>query len=735
MRFSSFYLLFLAGSAIGADSPSFINEVMPVLSRSGCNMGACHGNLNGKGGFKLSLRGEDSAFDHERLTREHFGRRINIFQPETSIILQKAVGLIAHEGGPRFSVESPEYQILADWIRHGATFDSKSAPKIVALDVRPRLIIKFEADQEMPQLLVTGRFSDGTVRNLTHLCNYDLAEEGIVAVAQDGKLQRLSLGETTIAVRFQQFQLPIVVAIAPNRTDYQPPAANPPHPIDALIQQQLHLRRITPAPLADDAIFLRRSYLDLLGILPTPSEAKAFLEQKDTEKRTKLIDELLKRPELAHHWAQKWSDLLRNEEKALDAKGVKVFYEWIRSQIAGDQPLNEFAAAIVSARGSSYQRPETNLYRSLRDPYSRAEAVAQVFLGVRIGCAKCHNHPFDQWTQQDYHQFAATFSQIDYRVLSNNRKDQLDQHEFSGEQQIFVNLKLSMPNPKGGLSLQPRLLGEMEALAANSDYLGQLGNWLSNPQNQFFARAQANRIWYHLFGKGLVEPNDDFRASNPPVNEPLLNFLATEFRKHHFRLKPILRLIMTSDAYQRRSSEETEHADERHFSRMMVRPFQAEVLHDAVAQMLGTKPKIAGYPVGMRAGELPALPAVARGKTADASSRFLKTFGKPERLLTCDCERNDDPGVLQSFQLLNGDLLQSLLTEPDNRLAGYLPVSSPSQIAASIEDLYWWGFTRRPSHAELNKLVDYVLRSTDRRAAFEDIAWSMINAKEFLLKR
>lgn len=722
-------LLGLALSA-RADPVSFRQEVMPVLARAGCNQGACHGNLNGKGGFKLSLRGEDPAADRAAMTRGMLARRIDPLRPDDSLLLRKATGRVPHEGGPRFAVGSPEYRLLRAWIAGGCPDDTP--PKLTRLDVTPASAILFDPAHRV-RIEVRGRFADGSVRDLTHLAVFDPTAAGVVNIAPDGTVTRVRHGELNVVVRYLDRQVPVTLAFLPARESFTWTDVPLTNPVDRHLFPQLKALRLSPSPPAPDAMFLRRAYLDALGVLPTAAEARAFRDDPSPGKRERLIDTLLARPEFADHWAQKWSDLLRNEEKALDRKGVRVFHQWIRDAIAAGKPLNEFARELVAARGSTYQNPPANLYRSLRDPYGRAEAVAQVFLGVRLQCARCHNHPFDRWTQDDYHQFAALFGRIDYRVLENNRRDRLDKHEFDGEQVVFLARDGGLKHPRTDELPIPRLLGN-ERPAPAGDPLAGVADWLAGPDNPFFARAQANRVWFHLMGRGLVEPNDDFRSSNPPVNGPLLDDLARHLRDSRFDLRALVRLIMTSRAYELSSAPAGTNADDDlHFSKALVRPLQAEQLLDAVARATGSAPKFDGYPAGTRAGQVAALPQERRSRQGADAERFLKAFGKPERLLTCECERSADVGLVQAFQLLTGEMLQEMLADPGNRI-GQLLAAGRSD-AEIIEDLYLSALSRRPTAEEGRKLAALVAKAKDRRAGLEDVAWGLVNAKEFLLRR
>ncbi|MSR54523.1 MAG: DUF1549 domain-containing protein [Gemmataceae bacterium] len=720
------------GAQAHAANVSYQQEVAPVLSRAGCNSGACHGNLNGKGGFQLSLRGESPSTDLITLTRDTLARRTDPMHPDDSLLLLKATGRVGHEGGPRFSLDSQEYRIVRDWIAAGCLDDAPARPRLTRFEVTPASQLLFEPADHV-RIEAQAHFADGSRRNVTHLVTFEPTAAGIVNIASDGTVTRLRSGELNVLVRYLDRQVAVTLAFLPKRENFvwvDLPLSNP---IDRQVYAQLKTLRLTPSPPADDATFLRRAFLDAMGILPSEEEARAFLKDGSANKRERLIDSILARPEFADFWAQKWGDLLRNEEKSLDQKGVRVFHQWLRDSIASDKPLNVLAREVIAARGSTYQNPPANLYRSLRDPYSRAEAVAQVFLGIRIQCARCHNHPFDQWTQEDYHQFAAVFGQIDYRIVENKRRDRLDAHEFAGDQIVFLRREGGLKHPRTQELLAPRLLGSSEP-TKESDPLRLLANSVDRVDNPFFAKAQANRVWYHLIGRGLVEPIDDFRVSNPAENAPLLELLAKSFADNGFSLKSLVRLILSSRVYQHSASPAGTNAeDDRHFSKSLVQPLEAEQLLDAVANVTGTKLKFDGFPAGTRAGQVAALAQERRSKKSAEAERFLKSFGKPERLLTCECERAEDVGLSQAFQLLTGEMLQDMLSEPENRLGRML--KEGKQDAEAIESLYLTALSRYPTTEELTRLVAFVGKAKDRRPALEDVMWGLVNAKEFLLRR
>jgi hypothetical protein len=738
MRLRFLAALFVLASPLTATAGevSFERDVLPVLTRAGCNAGACHGNLNGKGGFKLSLKAEDAASDFAALTRDMLARRTDPIRPDESLILKKATAQVPHEGGARFAQKSNEYATLRSWIAHGCKQDTPGGPTLAKLVVTPANKILVDPADRF-RVSAVAHFSDGSTRDVTSLIAAEFTQVGVAKINPDGEVIREQTGEVVLLVRYLSQVEPVRVVFLPNRPIPEASTLTANNEIDRLVFAQLKELRLKPAELAADHVFLRRAYLDAIGVLPTPDETRAFLASTDPKKREKLIDSLLERPEFAEFWAQKWSDLLRNEEKALDKKGVAVFYKWITSQLAADRPLNEFAREILAARGSTYANPPANFWRAIRDPLQRSESVAQVFLGIRVGCARCHNHPFDRWTIDDYYGFGALFARVDYRVLENKRKDDLDKHEFVGEQLVWQNRTAEMQNPRTKLPAKPRFLGaSTPELDDNSDRLAAVADWVASPTNPFFAKAQVNRIWLHLMGRGLVDPNDDFRATNPPTNPELLDWLAKDFAAGGFRLKRTVKTIMTSRTYQLAATarDRSTMSDDLHHSHAAVLPLEAEQLLDALSQVTGVPVQFRGYPLGMRANQIPAPPQSGRRHGAESmGEQFLKTFGKPDRLLTCECERNDDPGLLQAFQLITGELMNSLVKDSDNRLGKMLAAGKSD--TEMLEEFYLAALSRRPTESESKKLLAYLAAAKDRRAAWEDVLWALLNSKEFLLRR
>ena len=717
--------LVLLIATASAQPVSFRNDVMAVISKAGCNAGTCHGNANGKAGFKLSLRGEDPGFDHQALTRDIFSRRTNPLDPDQSLILLKATAQVPHEGGARFRKDSPEYQILRSWIVDDLANDVAAAPTVTRLEVAPSELILLDPTNQV-QLTAHAIFSNGTRRDVSSLAVYEPSSQ-MVTVDRDGWVTAAKSGEVTVTVRYLERQVPVRLAFVPARPNFvwtKPPARNF---IDEHVFAKLRSLRVNPSKLCTDSEFVRRAHLDVLGILPAAGEARAFVQTKRRDKRAQLIDDLLQRPEFADFWALKWADLLRNEEKVLDRKGVQLFHRWIRNSIADDKPLDQFVRELLSARGSTYAQPAGSYLRALRDPIARAESTAQVFLGTRLQCAKCHNHPFDRWTQADYYDWAQVFSPVGYKVLENTRRDNLDKHEFVGEQIIWAGNEKPIANPRTGKPAQKRFLGEQ------GRHSESLADWITD--QPIFAQSQVNRIWFHLMGRGIVDPIDDFRPTNPPGNRALLEALADEFARHKFSLRHMVRLIMNSRTYQLSAlPNDTNRDDESNFARASILRLSAEQLLDAQSQVTGVPVQFDGYPRGMRATQLPGVRAVrARQRKMSDEDQFLAMFGKPMRLLTCECERSSETSMGQAFHLISGPTINDFLTASDNRLAQLL--ASNKSDAAIVDELYWSALSRPPAASELTKATALLSKTTDRRATLEDLTWALLNAKEFVLRK
>jgi hypothetical protein len=708
-----------------SSAPSYRLDVAPMLSKAGCNMGACHGNINGKGGFRLSLRNDDPSFDFDSLTRDALGRRIDRTDPARSLAFLKPAGLVVHEGGRRFSADSPEAKALIGWVAAGSVDDKDRAPRLVRLKTWPgdRLV---SAPCLSQQLIVTAEFSDGSTHDVTRQAAYDVSEPTKVQVSPDGLVAVTAPGEAVVSVRYGTGRGTVRLAFLADRPAF---AWDGPHertPLDAAVFAKLKQLKVRPSPLVDDATFLRRLSLDTLGVLPTPEEVRAFLADQDPEKRSRWVDRVLQRDEFADFWALKWADLLRNEEKAMGEKGAWIFQRWLRDQFAADRPLDEFARDLITGRGSTWRNPAASFHRTNRDPQAAAEAVSQVFLGVRLQCARCHNHPFDVWTQDDYYGLAATFANLGRKTVNNVRRDSFDKHEINGDEIVYLDGKAQLAQPRSGQMMGPKALGG-PALDVRTDpnALDDLADWVTrdNPQ---FVRNLANRVWAHLMGRGVVDPVDDFRESNPPSNPALLDALADAFKADGMRLRPLVRMILSSSVYQLAARPDPTSADDEsnaNFAHATVKLLPAEVLLDAIGQALGAPESFSNAPPGSRATQLAGV---------KAGGEFLRVFGKPERLLTCECERSEATTLAQAFQLINGEAVRRKLTAEDNRVGQLLKAGVSDE--AVLDDLYLATLSRLPTDQEREALLEHVAAAHDRRKAWEDTAWALLNSKEFLLR-
>jgi hypothetical protein len=710
---------------------TFNRDVMAVLSKAGCNAGTCHGNINGKGGFRLSLRGQDPEFDFRQLVRSADGRRINRIDPEQSLMLLKATAQLAHQGGKRFDIESQQFAILTKWIERGLAGPDPQTPSVSRLSVSPSDQVVWDDDQNVP-LEVIADYTDGSTANVTTLAVYE-SSDPLVRISANGIVHFDRPGLVTVLVRYLDAQVPVRLAYRHRPAEFtwsDPPVNNF---VDRFVFDRLRQLEINPAPLADDSTFLRRVSLDLLGVLPSMEQAKAFVDDTSADKRRRVVDEMLQRPEFAQMWAQKWSDLIRNEEKTNDAVGVEKLHTWMRDSFLADRPLDEFVSQLIAGAGSTYENPPANFWRAHREPFIRAETTAQVFLGVRLQCAKCHNHPFDHWSQDQYYQWASLFAGIDYEIVENNRRDNLDKHEFVGDQIVKLDGDALVKNVRTGKDAAATFLGADEPVA--DDRIRRLGQWITSPENRMFAKTQANRIWFHLMGIGLVDPVDDLRLTNPASHPKLLERLADELVANDYSVKHLVRTIVLSRTYQLASDFPGTQGDPngyapQMFGRAVIRRLTAEQILDAQSHVLGLPAEFQGYPTGTRAIDIVGVQRV-RGKLNDGDL-FLRQFGKPERLLACECERSDQPTLGQALSLVGGDSLHRRLRAADNRIGKLLDESD--DVETVIDALVWTALSRPPTSDELSVTSAMIASSGDRRGVLEDFVWALLNAKELLFR-
>jgi hypothetical protein len=733
-------LLTSAASLTLGNAASFSTDVMQALSKAGCNLGTCHGNATGKGGFKLSLRGQDMALDHAALALEADGRRINPVQPEQSLLLLKATNALAHEGGKRFDTKSWEYAALRDWIQAGAPAAEKDAPRVKSISVSPPGGT-FDHKTTAVQLKVRATFSDGSQRDVTGEAVYEPLQLGMVEVSATGRVQRLQYGEPSVLVRYLSQSQPVRFQFVQEKADFVWAKPRRGNYVDAHVFKKLHDMKINPSGLCGDGVFVRRAYLDLLGIIPTAQELKDFSDNKNPAKRAMLVDALMARPEFADFWSMKWADLLKVESRTLDKTGMVAFHSWIRGHVARNTPLDQFTRELIAARGSSYSQPAANYYRANRDPVTRAVSTAQVFLGTRLQCAQCHNHPFDRWTQDDYYNWVALFARIDYQLPNDGKRaDKNDKHSFIGEQVIFLRPKEKteqVENPRTGDTAKPRFLcADLWEIKGQDDELQAAARWITSPQNKLFSQNMANRIWFHLMGRGLVDPVDDFRLTNPATHPALLEALAEDLVKSGYDMRHLIRTIMLSRSYQLSSEpNETNEEDGTLYSHVLPRRLTAEQLFDSLHLAFGVPSRFTGEDRVQRASQRaePTNGKLGVNKLRPESPEaFLAQFGKPARQIVCECERSSGTSLSQTFQLISGPLLNDLVRSRYSYIH-YLPDYAKDS-RDMVTQLYTRFLSRDPSAEELKTFTALLEKTQDKRSVLQDLAWSLANAKGFVLR-
>ncbi len=699
---------------------SFRNHVIPVLTRLGCNSGACHGAAAGKGGLKLTLRGYDPEADFNVLTRQSLGRRINKVEPAKSLMLLKPTMVLGHGGGKRLSVDSLEYKVLSEWIANGTPAPVESDARITKIEVTPKATaLALNAEQ---QLRVIASFSDGHTEDVTRWVKHSSADPATVAVDEDGKVKVQGYGETAISVWYQsQVSFARVANPYPNKIAPEVFARSPRQNfIDELILKKLQTLNIAPSEQATDREFIRRAFLDAMGVLPSPQEVSSFLADTTTNKRAKLIDALLAREEFTDYWTNRWADVLLISSEKIGSTAMWGFYNWTRDSVAANKPWDKLVREIITANGNTLENGAANYYVMHKDVTDLTENASMAFLGMSITCARCHNHPLEKWTQKQYFQMANLFARVG---LKNGVR--------VGDVQVYSNPSGEVNHPRLGKPLPPAPLdGEALAFDSPKDRREHLANWLTSPSNPYFAKAAVNRVWKNFMGRGLVEAVDDMRATNPPSNEELLAALTKDFTDQGFDLKHLIRTIMNSSAYQRSSKpNDTNQQDERFYSRYIIKRLPAEALLDAVSQVTGVATEFPGYPAGMRAMQLP---------DARVNSYFLTIFGKPPRFATCECERTAEPSVTQALHAINGDTINQKLRAPGGLVDSFLKLGATDETI--INHLYLSAFSRQPDKQELNRLLTLMNESKEsgktsmeaRRLAIEDLAWAVLTSKEFM---
>jgi hypothetical protein len=695
------------------DQVSFQYGTLVALSKQGCNSGACHGSPSGKGGFRLSLRAYDPAVDTETLVREAFNRRTNVYEPEQSLLLRKPLMEVAHGGGRRLKKTDPGFELLRDWVAQGCQVDPADAPQCVKVEVYPRSR-ELRRPAHTQQMLVLAHFSDGSVRDITKLAVFTSSDEGVATVDGDGFVVGVDRGETAILVRYLEKMETASLVFLKDIDGFHwndPPENNF---VDHDIFAKLRQLQILPSDLCSDEEFVRRVYLDVIGELPSVGEAQAFLADQSADKRAKLINALLERPEYADFWALKWGDLLRLRGNKVTPSGVHKFHHWLVAALRENMPADRFAQTLLLADGSTFANPAANFFRTAADTNDCTETTSQLFLGIRIQCAKCHNHPFERWTQDNYYGIGAFFNRIQKKPGMTPE-----------EQIVWIARSGEVTQPRTGKQMKPwlPLKGDAE-VPADDDRREAFARWLTTPDNPFFAKVEVNRMWGHLMGRGIVEPVDDFRDSNPPASAALLDDLAKDFVAHGFDRKHTLRAILSSRTYQLSSRKnDFNRTDTKYFSHATTRLLSAEQLLDAICRVTSVDEKFAGLPAGTRATQLP---------SPDVDNYFLKVFGQPARETACQCERSSDSNLSQALQMINGPLVHSKVRDEKNRLRTL--VTAGKADGDVVSELYLAALSRPPSEAELGAATKHITASGDRMRGLEDVCWALLNANEFLFQ-
>jgi len=692
---------------------SFNNEILASLTKSGCNMGACHGSPSGKGGFRLSLRGYDSTVDLVTLRGEYFNRRTNVLNPDESLMLRKPLMEVAHGGGRRLNHGDPSHSVLRQWIAEGMKIDPEGSASLERIELLPApRVLRDGADRQ--QLIVNGYFSDGTARDITALAAFDSSDESIGLISASGVVSHQGRGEVTVLARYLDKVSTTQLTFLTERPDFQWP--NPPEDtkIDQLVFNKLRQLQIQPSELCSDTDFLRRATLDLTGRLPSLEESQKFHADESPSKRAAVIDRLLLTDDHASFWSLKWSDLLRCNSKRLTKSGVHKFRRWLYDVVKNDVPLTQFAHDLLTATGSTQQNAAAGYWKASRDEIDATETTAQLFLGIRIQCAKCHNHPFEKWTQDDYYGTAAAFTRVGRKETG-----------LPDDEMIFVKAGGEVTQPRTGKQMKVRLLLEGDVdVSADQDRRVVFADWLTNNSNPFFARSLSNRIWGHIVGKGIVDPVDDFRDSNPPSNPELLNYLAEELLKSGFSERHLIRTIMNSRVYQLSSQRNKYNADDEiYFSHATTRMLTAEQLLDSICAVTGQQEDFAGMPGGTKAVDLVDPPE---------GHKFLQVFGQPQRELPCECERSTDSNLSQALQLINGPTVHNKLRSDAGSVHQWIVGGKTD--AEIIDLLYLTALSRPPLPAEQATAQNHIKSNEDRTRSLEDVAWAVINSKEFLFQ-
>lgn len=698
-------------NATTARGVSFRNDVMPVFMRAGCNGGACHGAARGRDGFRLSLFGYDPAGDHERITREMATRRVNLALPRESLLVLKGAGKVPHAGGERFDEHSEECETLVRWLAANAPDDPKDLPSPVSMEILPRQLV-LEGEGTTHRMTVVATYSDGTTRDVTRLCLFLSNNDVSARMGPDGVVTAGRRGEAFVMARFATFTVGAQAIVIPKGLRYEWPQEPEAGEIDRWVHDKLRKLRILPSGLCTDEEFVRRVHLDVVGLLPTRADTERFLADAAPDKRARLVAELVGRKEFVELWTMQLAELLRirsDGNQQMSQKAALLYFNWLSQRLEAGDPIDRIVRDLLSATGGTFANPASNFYQVEQDTLKLSENVAQAFMGMRLQCAQCHNHPFDRWTMDDYYGFAAFFGQVGRKAAQDPR-----------ERIVFNAGSGDVKHPVGGRAMAPKFLGDAVPDVTGKDRRAVVAEWLASPGNPWFARNVVNRVWAHFMGAGIVEPVDDVRVSNPASNPELLDALARRFTESGYNLRALVADICNSRAYQRSTrSNESNEGDSRNASHALVRRIRAEVLLDAISQVTGTRNKFPGLPLGARAVQ------IADG---NVETYFLTTFGRAKRESVCSCEVKMEPNLSQALHLLMGDATNQRIPDGGVVATALKAGRRPSEV---IEDLYLRCLSRKPTARELEDLLARVPQDKPREA-LEDVFWSLLNSKEFV---
>lgn len=687
---------------------SFALDIMPVLTRTGCNTGSCHGAARGKDGFRMSLFGFDPQGDYQRITREIGVRRINLAIPEKSLMLLKSVGTVPHTGGKRMEPGSVYYNTMLSWLQAGAVNDPTAPPTCTKVEIFPSQVV-LEGEGAKQRLVAVAHYSDGTMRDVSNLAAFTTNNERSAAVTSEGAVTAGVRGEAFVMARFDTHTVGTQVLALPVGLKYTPPEVTGNY-IDKLVGDKLQKLRMLPSGICTDEEFLRRVTIDIVGLMPTEAEYTAFVSDTSADKRTKLVNSLLERKEFSEIWAMKWAQLLMiKSDNQVSYKAAFQYASWLTNQFANNVPIDKIVRDLVASSGGVFETPATNFYQVERDTLKTSENVAQVFMGIRTQCAQCHNHPFDRWTMDDYYSFASFFSQI-------GRKNGEDYREVI----VFNRGGGEVNHPVMGKPLPPKFLGGAVP-KVEKDRREVLADWITSPENPFFATSIANRVWAHFMGVGIVEPVDDIRVSNPATNPELFKALGDKLTEYKFDVKQLVRDICNSQAYQRTTqTNETNAQDTRNYAFSRIRRVPAETLLDCISEVTGTKDKFRGLPEGARAVQ------IADGTT---STYFLTAFGRSPRTTVCECEASTDPSLSQALHLLNGATTQGKIAQ--GKLVKQW-LDEKLEVPQIIEHIFLRSLARKPTETEVQSLTKLVAESPNPQAGLEDAFWVVLNSREFM---